>query len=254
MAAHRFAGVAVLLAGLIASPAALAQEDGDPLEPLNRAVFNVNEVVDGLVLEPTARIYRMVFPDLLREGISNVLANARTPPILANDLLQGEWRRAEITFGRFMLNTIAGFGGIIDVATWAGMPEPHYEDFGQTLAVYGVESGPYLMLPLFGPSNPRDAAGRVVDIFLDPISLFAPSDATIGRSVAEGVTFREQNIETIEELQRTSLDFYATSRTLWRQLRAAEIRNGEPAPLDDIYDESIYDIDEFDDPEAGDAQ
>lgn len=247
------ARVAILLVGLALSPAALAQDESDPLEPLNRAVFNVNRVVDGLVIEPAARMYRMFLPRPVRTGVSNVLANASTPVILANDLLQGEWLRAHKTFGRFMLNTIAGFGGILDVATWAGMPEGHYEDFGQTLAVHGVPPGPYLVLPLFGPSNPRDAVGRVADIFFDPIALLAPTDASIGRTAAEGVSFREENIETIEELRRTSLDFYAATRTLARQLREAEIRNGRPAPLDDIYDENIYDLDEFEDPETGDA-
>ncbi|HEX6144198.1 MAG TPA: VacJ family lipoprotein [Geminicoccaceae bacterium] len=231
------------------SPQLHAQEnEPDPLEPANRAIFSFNEVIDGLLIKPAALIYRGVVPELVRTGIGNVLENARTPVVLANDVFQGEWGRANTTFGRFMLNTIAGFGGVLDVATWAGMPEGHFEDFGQTLAVYGVGGGPYIVLPLFGPSNVRDTAGRVVDIFLDPISLFAPSDVSIGRTAAEGVDFREQNIETIEELKRTSLDFYAATRTLARQLRESEIRNGMPAAYEDIYDESIYDIEPLDDP------
>lgn len=244
--------VAAALMGLAGACALAQEEESDPLEPVNRGIFEFNRTVDGLLLEPAARIYRGALPRPVRTGIGNVLQNARSPVILANDLLQGEWMRANVTFGRFMINTIVGLGGIIDVATWAGMPEGHFEDFGQTLAVYGVDGGPYLMLPLFGPSNPRDAVGRVVDILFDPIALFAPTDAAIGRTAAESVDFREENIETVEELERTSLDFYAATRTLARQYRASEIRNGAPAPLEDIYDESIYDLEGFEDPAVDD--
>lgn len=239
---------ALVAAGLVlAGPAAAQEDEKDPLEPVNRQIFEFNRVLDGLILEPVARLYRIIFPGLVRDGIENVLDNARTPVILLNDVLQGEWQRAETTTGRFMLNTILGVGGLIDVAGIAGMPEHHDEDFGQTLAVWGVGSGPYLMLPVLGPSNPRDATGRVVGIFTDPISLFAPTEVSASRTATEGVTFREENIETIEELERTSLDFYAATRTLVRQLRANAIRNGEPAPLRDIYDESVFDED-FEDP------
>jgi phospholipid-binding lipoprotein MlaA len=167
--------------------------------------------------------------------------------VLANDLLQGEFDRAEKTLGRFMLNTILGAGGFVDVATMVGMPERHDEDFGQTLAVYGIGDGPYLMLPLLGPSNPRDATGRLVDLLFDPLFFLAPTDVNYGRFGAEVVTFREQNIETIDELERSSLDLYAATRTLVRQLRANEIRNGAPAPIEDIYDEDIYQLDDGDD-------
>lgn len=231
---------------LLSGPAPAQDGENDPIEPVNRAVFEFNQVLDGLFLEPAARIYRGILPELVRDGISNVLNNARTPVILLNDVLQGKPERAEITIGRFMFNTIAGLGGIIDFATMIGMPEHHYEDFGQTLAVYGVGEGPYLMLPVLGPSNPRDAVGRVVDVFTDPISLFAPTEASLGRAGAETVSFREANIETIEELKRTSIDFYAAVRTLVRQRRADEIRDGAPAPLEDIYDEDIYDEDIYD--------
>lgn len=238
-----FAAAGLILAG----PAAAQDDENDPIEPFNRAVFEFNTTLDGLILEPVARLYRIVFPGVVRDGIGNVLDNARTPVILLNDLLQGEWQRAETTTGRFMLNTVLGLGGIVDVASIAGMPEHHDEDFGQTLAVWGVGPGPYLMLPVLGPSNPRDATGRVVGIFTDPISLFAPNTVSASRTAAEGVDLREQNIETIEELERTSLDFYAATRSLARQLRADAIRNGRPAPLDDIYDEGVFEED-FEDP------
>jgi phospholipid-binding lipoprotein MlaA len=240
---------------LCCGPPASAQDEGeDPIEPVNRAVFQFNNTLDGLILEPAARMYRFAFPALVREGIGNLLDNLRTPVVLANDLMQGEFKRAEMTFGRFMLNSVLGLGGFIDVGGWAGMPERHTEDCGQTLAVYGVPSGPYLMLPLLGPSNPRDAAGLVVDALLDPFSILfsdaVPLEARLGQRGAMMLRFREENIETIEELKRTSIDYYAATRTLVRQLRANEIRNGAPAPLDEIYDEDIYDetFDELEDP------
>jgi phospholipid-binding lipoprotein MlaA len=249
------AGGALLALVLLVTPALAQEEPDDPLEPLNRGIFQFNRVIDGLVLEPAARIYRMATPQFVRTGVSNFLANLSTPVVLANDLLQGEFKRAELTFGRFMMNTILGLGGLIDVGQKLGMPERHYEDFGQTLAVYGVSSGPYLMLPLLGPSNGRDAVGRVVDIAFDPLSIVSVADVglvstevSVARRGAELVSFREASIEEVEELERSSIDLYAAVRTLYGQFRANEIRNGAPAAIDDIYDEGLYE-----DPEAADA-
>ena len=132
-----------------------------------------------------------------------------------------------------MMNTILGIGGVIDVGGKLGMPDRHYEDFGQTLAVYGVGSGPFLMLPLFGPSNGRDAIGRVVDIAFDPFSVLDVADVGLvstevglARRGAEFLSFREASLEQIDELERSSIDLYAAVRTLYGQFRANEIRNG----------------------------
>lgn len=262
---------ALLALVLLVTPALAQDEQNDPLEPLNRGIFQVNRVIDGLVLEPAARIYRMATPRFFRTGVSNFLANLGTPVVLANDLLQGEFERAELTLGRFMMNTILGLGGVIDVGGKLGMPDRHYEDFGQTLAVYGVGSGPYLMLPLLGPSNGRDAVGRVVDLAFDPLTVlgaadvglfFEPTEVGLARTGAEALSLREANIEQVEELERSSIDLYAAVRTLYGQFRANEIRNGAPADIDDIYDEGLYDdpeaLDEdpddvYEDPEAADA-
>lgn len=265
----RSAPAALLALVLLAAPTLAQEQPNDPLEPLNRGIFQFNRVVDGLVLEPAARMYRMATPQFVRTGVSNFLDNLRTPVVLANDLLQGEFERAELTLGRFMLNTILGVGGFIDVGGKVGMPDRHYEDFGQTLAVYGVGSGPYLMLPLLGPSNGRDAFGRVVDLGFDPLFVVGVTDtdivvdpSTVGwsRRGAEAVSLREANIEQFEELERTSIDLYAAVRTLYMQFRANEIRNGAPAEIDDIYDEGLYDDPEafdldgvYEDPEAADA-
>jgi phospholipid-binding lipoprotein MlaA len=245
----RWLGGAAVALGLLAAPALAQEEPNDPLEPLNRGIFQVNRVLDGLLLEPAARMYRMATPQFVRTGVSNFLANLRTPVVFINDLLQGQPERAELTLGRFMFNTIMGLGGLIDVGGMLGMPERHYEDFGQTLAVHGVGSGPYLMLPLFGPSSGRDAAGRVVDLGFDPLTVLgaagvgiylSPTEFGVARTGTEALSFREQNIENIDELRRSSIDEYAAVRTLYWQLRASEIRNGAPADLGDIYDENLY--------------
>jgi phospholipid-binding lipoprotein MlaA len=248
----RRAYAAFLVLVLLVTPALAQEEPRDPLEPLNRGIFQFNRVLDGLLLEPAALMYRAATPQFFRTGVSNFLANLTTPVVLANDLLQGEFARAELTLGRFMMNTILGLGGVIDVGDKLGMPDRHYEDFGQTLAVYGVGSGPFLMLPLFGPSNGRDAIGRVVDIAFDPFSVLDLADVGLvstevglARRGAEFLSFREANIEQIDELERSSIDLYAAVRTLYGQFRANEIRNGAVGEVDDIYDEGLYE-----DPEA----
>ena len=263
---------AMLVVALWAAPVPAQEDQNDPIEPVNRAVFQVNRVLDGLILEPAARMYRMATPQFVRTGVTNFLANLRTPVVFINDVLQGEPHRAELTLGRFMFNTIMGVGGLIDVGGMLGMPERHSEDFGQTLAVYGVGSGPYLMLPLLGPSNARDTVGQVVDLAFDPLTLFGavdvgvflvPSEVGLARTGAEALSFREQNIENIDELRRSSIDEYAAVRTLYGQFRASEIRNGAPADLEDIYDEDLYDEpdaqsqgmeDPYADPEAADVR
>jgi phospholipid-binding lipoprotein MlaA len=245
---------AIVALGLTAVPALAQDEPTDPLEPLNRGIFQFNQVLDGLVLEPAARMYRMATPQFFRTGVRNFLANLSTPVVLANDLLQGKFDRAELTLGRFMMNTILGLGGVIDVGGKLGMPDRHYEDFGQTLAVYGVGSGPYLMLPLLGPSSGRDAVGRVVDLGFDPLTYFGASDVDVvvdptavnmARTGADALSVREANIEQFDELRRGSIDLYAAVRTLYFQYRGNQIRDGAAAEIDDIYDENLYE-----DPEA----
>ncbi|MDH3660728.1 MAG: VacJ family lipoprotein [Alphaproteobacteria bacterium] len=251
---RRIAFMPAFAAAVIAtSPLSAQPSAGDPLEGFNRGSFEFNLFLDGLLLEPIAHAYRLVTPGFVRTGVSNFLFNLKTPVTVANDLLQGEPHRATESVGRFMFNTILGFGGLVDVGGMLGMPERHTEDFGQTLAVYGVGPGPYIMMPLLGPSNPRDLAGLVVDFVFDPLTFVVPTEAGLARRGAGIVSFREENIETIDELERTSIDFYAATRTLAQQFRANEIRNGEPAPLDDVYGEDIYDEsifeEDFDDPE-----
>jgi phospholipid-binding lipoprotein MlaA len=206
----------------------------DPLEPLNRASYFVHDGLDTLVLRPAAEAYRIFLPPELRTAIRNVLANLRTPVILVNDLLQGDTQRAATTMGRFLVNTTVGIGGIFDRATDFGLLG-HTEDFGQTLAVWGAPEGPYLFVPVLGPSNPRDLVGTGVDTALHPLTWTSgTSDAmetiTITRTALTALDTRESLIETVDQVKASSLDPYATIRSAYRQRRVVEIRNQGGAP------------------------
>ncbi|UCH74976.1 MAG: VacJ family lipoprotein [Rhodospirillales bacterium] len=204
-------------------------ELNDPLEPMNRAIFEFNQVVDRALLRPLAIGYRTVLPRGVRAAVRNFINNLEAPVVLINDLLQGEGLRARDTVGRFTTNTILGLGGLIDIATDAGIPY-HDEDFGQTLAVWGFDSGPYLILPLYGPSNIRDTAGLAGDIVLDPVGYYIRREhgltGSVIRYTVDTVDWRAANLELIDELRRSSIDFYAATRSAYRQQRANEIRNG----------------------------
>ena len=202
----------------------------DPIEPINRAIFSFNRGLDAVILKPVASVYKQVLPQTLQDGIRNFLNNLRTPLILANNLLQGDIDGAHQTIARFTTNSIIGFGGFGDPAGDLGV-KYRSEDFGQTLGVWGMGEGPYLMLPIFGPSNPRDLIGLVVESVADPIDIWADNtdrDAIpISRLLLRGIDRRAGNLKTIDELEKSSLDFYATVRSLYRQVRADEIRNGD---------------------------
>lgn len=230
------------------------QEANDPVEPLNRYFFAVNDqLIDGLILKPAAQGYDTVLPGFAKDSIRHFLDNLRTPVILVNDVLQGEWDRAGTTITRFGINTTVGVGGLLDPATDWGY-DRHGEDFGQTLAVWGTGEGPYIFLPLLGPAPPRDLAGFVVDQAFDPLTyVFWNRDSVIptARFVVNGLDLRARNLDTLDEIERTSVDYYAALRSLYRQSRNNEIANGEIDP-DNLPD--ISDIDyEFDFEDGSDA-
>ncbi len=220
-------------------------DDNDPLEFVNRFTFAINGALDTLVLQPAAATYRFLLPDPVQDGVRNAMRNMGAPVVFANDLFQGEWERTETTAMRFLINTTLGIAGIFDVAAEWGY-EYHDEDFGQTLAVWGVGEGFYLVLPLLGPSSARDTVGLVVDGLIDPwpyVLDFATdlSDEEItytfiGRRALEGIDLRARNIEVIDTLKADSIDYYIRLRSLYRQNREAEIRNGRPGeiPLPDF--------------------
>lgn len=229
---------AVLATGLLAGCAGQGElEPGevyDPIEPANRLVFAVNDTVDTFVLQPTAYMYKEAVPDPVRDMVRNFLDWLKSPVILANDLFQRDWDAARVTASRFVAN--APFFGFVDSASGLGL-EHREEDFGQTLAVYGTGDGPYIVLPLIGPSNARDTAGMVVDHFLDPINYLgggplesnaARTRFQVGRRAGGAVDFRARNFATINELKQTSVDYYARVRTIYKQRRDALIGNGTP--------------------------
>jgi phospholipid-binding lipoprotein MlaA len=207
----------------------------DPLEPLNRGIFAFNKVLDDALLEPAAEAYVWAFPIEFREAVHHVLSNAHEPVNFANAFLQGDFANMGTVLGRLLINTTLGVGGMIDVASDLGL-EPVDEDFGQTLAVWGMGEGLYLVLPVFGPASLRDGIGRGVDIFFDPMTyVIANSDKDyLGPSIAAttALDLRSRNLETLDEIERTSVDFYAAMRSLYRQHRTNLINNGE-TPLED---------------------
>ena len=206
----------------------------DPFEPINRGFFAFNQIIDEMLLKPIARLYILVVPDRGRVIVSNVIANLKSPVVLANDLLQGDLDRAQTTIARFAVNSSIGFGGMADVAADLGVPG-HGEDFGQTAATYGIGTGPYLMLPFFGPSNFRDAIGKIVDGFLDPLDYALSDGDRLARAGLEGLDKRAEFLNVSEAMEKTSIDYYASIRSVFSQNRAYEIRNGEPIPIIDIY-------------------
>jgi phospholipid-binding lipoprotein MlaA len=227
----RLSASTVLVLTLAACAEKPTLQENDPFEPLNRTVFDVNTGFDQAVALPVAKAYVAVVPEFARDGVHNFLANLDEPVTFANDVLQGEIRRAGETLVRVGFNTTAGIGGVIDVADAIGIP-PHTEDFGQTMAVWGFSEGPYLVLPLLGPSNPRDAVGLGVDIFFDPLTYADYRDETfwsIMRYAGAALDVRSRNIETLDTVERTSIDYYAAIRSLYRQQRADEIANSMPS-------------------------
>ena len=199
--------------------------NNDPIEPTNRFFYRVNDGLDTYLLAPVARGYRYVVPGAIRRPIHNVLANITTPVVFANDVLQAKPRRAGDSMMRFVINSTAGVGGLFDVASTLGYPE-HDSGFGTTLALWGVGEGPFLFLPVLGPSNPRDAAGFVGNLALDPLTYASfGGSATLGgsRLGLSAVDARERALDPIDQIKKSALDPYATFRSLYRQNRQSEI-------------------------------
>jgi phospholipid-binding lipoprotein MlaA len=216
------------------SPAEKAEYDAanDPLEPMNRTIFDVNDFLDRLLFKPLALLYRATVPPPVRDRLAGITSNMNEPVIFGNNLLQGEFGKAGKTAERFAANTIIGVGGMFDVAgSWFGVHQ-QTGDFGQTLHVWGVGEGPYLVIPFFGPSNLRDAIGLGVDAAMSPWSYIASAaDAShvtvlrfnIASFTSDGIVRREQNVEALDALREGSLDFYAQMRSVYRQYRDKQL-------------------------------
>ena len=230
----RLASAVVLAAALAAcatqppatDPDALAdfRQTNDPLEPTNRFFYSVNDGLDTYLLRPVAVAYRQV-PGVIRRPIHNVLANMSTPITFANDVLQTKPTRAGTSMMRFLINSTAGVGGLFDVASDLGYPE-HDTDFGVTLALWGAGDGPFLFLPVLGPSNPRDATGFAGNAVLDPftwVTFGGVNTLRYAKFGAGAVDARERLLDPVDNIKKTALDPYATFRSLYRQNRQSVI-------------------------------
>ena len=227
--------LSLVLAACASAPARETTSD-DPLEPLNRAVFDANTALDDALIKPVAKLYRAAIPEFVRDRIRAVLDHLEEPRIFVNDVLQGRFNAAGFTFGRFFVNSIAGVGGMFDFAGMHGLAKQS-GDFGQTLYAWGAADGPYLVLPFYGPSNLRDAFGLGVDLMTTPPALVVTGHSRtavgVGVGVLDGIDLRSRNIETLDEIRASSLDFYAHLKSIARQHREAQLREArslEAAP------------------------
>ncbi|WNJ99804.1 VacJ family lipoprotein [Thalassospiraceae bacterium LMO-JJ14] len=209
--------------------------ENDPFEPLNRSVFAFNKGLDKALFQPAARAYRDAVPLWVRQRIGAAIDNLRAPVIFVNDLLQGEMKRAMTTLMRFSLNSTFGIAGLNDFAHEIGLKK-HDEDFGQTLAIWGSAPGPYVILPVLGPSNPRDAIGRIVDFLVDPFNAWTANtgreELTYARTGVAALHARAGLLEFTDDLEKNAIDLYAASRSLYRQARDDAISNGNAAGAD----------------------
>ena len=205
----------------------IVDEVYDPIEPFNRAIFSFNNAADKIILEPVSKGYKKL-PSPLQSGISNFLSNLRMPLVVVNQILQGQGKNASESTGRFLVNSTIGVFGLIDVADKMGLEEKE-EDFGQTLATWGVGDGFYIVLPFFGPSNVRDTAGMVLTYTTDPINAYAVSEGEAwvvpARTAVNAVDQRSKIIDEVNALRNNSLDYYAAVRSSYYQNRKAAINN-----------------------------
>jgi phospholipid-binding lipoprotein MlaA len=207
----------------------------DPFESFNRKMFAFNDSLDQHVFLPVATFYRDNVPARARKGMHNFLANLDMPITIGNDLLQFDLVRASEATARFGLNSTLGIGGLMDLATEAKIPNDT-ADFGQTLGIYGLGAGPYLVLPFYGPTTPRDFTGDIGDHYLDPITYSHLRDKNywqVGRAMLGLIDERERNIDNLKSVRESSVDYYATIRSLYRQDRDAKVHKGKP-DLDDL--------------------
>jgi phospholipid-binding lipoprotein MlaA len=237
--------VAVAVTGCASAPGRTVNED--PYQGFNRSMYKVNDTLDRAALKPVAKGYRKVTPNFVRAGVGNFLGNLEYPATAINQFLQGKGKLGLRDTGRFLVNTTLGVAGLFDVATHMGL-EKNDEDFGQTLAVWGVPSGPFLELPLFGPSSVRDAPSRIVDWFSNPLQYAdVPWEAEWGVRVINVVHSRSELLPLDETLQR-AYDPYVFIRDAWIQQREFNVFDGNPPP------EQLEDLEEPEEAENPPAQ
>src|ERR1700761_1964555 len=218
-----------LMLGACSTPSQDSLAQNDPWEKTNRDIFDFDVKLDHTVARPLAKGYRAAVPEPVRDGIHNAITNLNSPVTLANDVLQGDGDKAVNTFGRIVINSTVGIGGLIDVASKLGIPY-HDNDFGITMGKDGIAEGSYLVLPFAGPMPPRDLLGTGVDVAFDPLTWtkFHGRDTwTVVRFGIGTLDAETSRIDAVETIERSSIDFYATTRNLYRQSRNAKINEGK---------------------------
>ena len=205
--------------------------DNDPIEPVNRAVFKFNTVVDDVVLKPTSKAYRTVVPAWGRQRVSNAMYNISEPVTVVNSALQGDGENAFTAFWRFFFNSTFGLLGTFDVASDLGL-KARSEDFGQTLSVWGWEDSSYVVLPILGPSTVRDTLGLGVDYATSPYNYnaVANQNTRIAISITQALDFRTRLLDTTDEIDRSSLDRYSSYKSAYIQKRNSDSNNGKVSP------------------------
>jgi phospholipid-binding lipoprotein MlaA len=234
---------------LLAAPpaAAYASTPGDPFEPVNRGLYAVHRFLDGLIFGPAARAYKHILPAPLRKGFRNIITNLKEPAIAANDLLQAHPTRTAKTVARFAVNSTIGLAGLFDIAYNLGLPH-HDNGFGATAGRYGVPPGPYLFIPLIGPTDFRDLLGYVADTVTDPLAFQPLHDGQViyARAIVDGLDQRAQADDELKTIDDMSTDPYASLRSLYEQNRAAQIHDA----VTGVTNSSEPVLDNFDDPGA----
>ncbi|WP_157497742.1 MlaA family lipoprotein [Gilvimarinus chinensis] len=228
----------LMLAVLLFSPFSLASDAQDPWEEFNRAMFAFNDAADTYVLKPVAKGYVKVTPGPLRQGVNNVFNNILEVRNVFNDLLQAKFTQAGKDSGRFLINTTLGVAGIFDVANHMGLPRSDGEDFGQTLAKWGVADGPYLVLPVFGPRTLRDAAATPVDWVTDPKTYIGHTQTSYEIKVFDLMDTRSRLLNLEQDI---GADKYVLFRDIYLQRREYLINDGK------VEDDFGSDLDDFDD-------
>jgi phospholipid-binding lipoprotein MlaA len=223
----------------------------DPWERFNRSVFKFNDGLDRAIAKPVAKGYVKVVPRVIRTGISNAYSNLDTVPTIINDALQGKFRQAGHDSARFLLNSTLGLGGLFDPASAAGL-EYNEEDLGQTLGKWGVESGPYLMLPILGPSSARDAFSRAADTFLEPVWYLEDDSTRYLIRLGDLLDQRASLLELDAQLER-SYDKYAFVRNAWLQRREYQVKDGDVDDQSEELEEEFKDDPQADAPPETDA-
>jgi len=255
--------ITIFLINLVFTFGAIADTDGeknlskknngpvkDCFEGLNRATFALNQSLDKAIFKPVAKGYRNL-PSSVRSGTSNVLVNLSSLITIPNNILQGQFKTAGINTGRFIVNTTVGILGIIDVAEKMNFPEYNKEDYGQTFGAWGIGPGCYVVLPVLGPSTIRDAAGSFVNIMGgDPYynvsnhgnNEYLDDDVYITTKIISGIDFRAKNIDSIDNLEKNSMDFYASVKSLYLQDRQKKIAN-KKATIEIMYEGDWEEVD-----------